>query len=113
MGKKKKTEYGPKVRPTFLGNLSHISHLRLTKYPSREFCFPFAYIKTLEGNVVDAFYARTACHSALATTQNRNQITKNFTLRCCEIALRIFSTKIAPHFAPKAACANARKLLKL
>ena len=28
---------------------------------------------------LDGFYARTACHSALATTQNRKQITENFT----------------------------------
>ena len=27
------------------------------------------------------YYARTACHSALATTQNRNQITENFTMK--------------------------------
>ena len=57
----------------------HITHL--TKYPSRAFCFPFAYIKVALrdphiGMDVDVFYARTSCHSALATTQNRNQITR-------------------------------------
>ena len=43
--------------------------------------FAFPYIKvTLRdlhiGRDVDEFYARTSCHSALATTQNRNQITR-------------------------------------
>ena len=62
---------------------------------------------------LDVFYARTACHSALATTQNRHQITENFTLRCCEIALRIFPPKLPQILHQKTACANARNLLKL
>ena len=63
--------------PTF--NLHFRSHHTSDEYPSRAFCFPFAYTKvTLRdphiGRDVDVFYARTSCHSALSTAQNRNQI---------------------------------------
>ena len=111
--KKKQTEYGSEVQPHFMV----ICNTRLTtdeiSFQGVLF-FPFAYIKVAMRDPrigrerwIDVFFARTAFHSALATTQNRNQLTENFTLSCCEIALRIFSAKIAPNFSSKAACANA------
>ena len=76
--KKKKKKNGIWIRRSTCISY-YITHL--TKYPSRAFCFPFAYIKVTMrdphiGRDVDVFYARISCHSALATTQNRNQITR-------------------------------------
>ena len=115
--KKKKRNKDPK----FVRHFMVICHIRLT---SDEISFQgvlfslWLHKRCLERpslwkGTLDVFYARTACHSALSTTQNRSQIKENFTLRCCEIALRTFSANLAPNFSSKAACANARKLLKL